>query len=764
MFRHKTISSRLFKKYGILSAAAIAAAMQVQAASAADFTWVASAAAAWQAAGSWDFNSGFPSTASDAAYFSSNATLNGSAPPTFNGNVFIESGTTTFNITNGNNTLGTGTVTLGQTGVASAAVLDFGNLASNNEIVRNNFIVDGTGAKEIISRGAVSRDFTGTIEIKANNTLTLTTANASYKTIFSNMISGAGNIVTSGMARFTADNSGFTGKITNMGSSQTIEFTTKGLGNACVEGTGIILLSLDDAPYIASLSVTSGGNGQIRISDSATLTIGDNNNSTFFGRVCGLDSTGSAPNPPGWTFASTEGSVVKVGSGTLTLSHNSPQLYTGSTTIKEGAITVGGSAGTGSIANSTKIIVGDLDNTTGKATSLNIVNGSNNGMMTLAHILGGHGSVNGNLTASTGSTLAPGAATPGTLTFNNTLTLQSGVELDYNFASASAYDSITAGTLTFTAGEGTATLNLFGGAAAFAPGATNNFTLFTYTTLTAGRFEETILGDTTGSIVLGNGWTGINFASYSITDEGGRIVFSYTVNTDGPPTGPFIGNSNTPTQFPEPWTTTARSADPITSEIKTADASSLTFDGGADILGTKATITLSVEAADTDGPDITMAWRTRTQNEIYDEGTQPPFLAPAMGLFSDAVKIGGIADDGSELYALEMTFHRLDLVGPESDHLQPYISELLWLDDGLRGADYYWVPAGGNGEQLYMSFADWAALGLDWEAGIWGIDFVTDTAWVILDHGGIFAVVPEPTSLAMLGLGAVGLLARRRRR
>ena len=48
--------------------------------------------------------------------------------------------------------------------------------------------------------------------------------------------------------------------------------------------------------------------------------------------------------------------------------------------------------------------------------------------------------------------------------------------------------------------------------------------------------------------------------------------------------------------------------------------------------------------------------------------------------------------------------------------------------------------------------------------GSWGVNVDRNTVWAVVDHNSQFASAPEPATLALLAMGAVAALRRRRHR
>lgn len=103
-------------------------------------------------------------------------------------------------------------------------------------------------------------------------------------------------------------------------------------------------------------------------------------------------------------------------------------------------------------------------------------------------------------------------------------------------------------------------------------------------------------------------------------------------------------------------------------------------------------------------------------------------------LASDIIDLTGT---GTQTYVLEMSYDTTKLVN--NDTYIAYWNGTAWVNAG-SGSDL-----GAYAGQLTV--------------GSWGVDTTAHTAWVVLNHNSDYAVVPEPSTLAMLAGALLGLIA-----
>jgi autotransporter-associated beta strand protein len=201
--------------------------------------------------------------------------------------------------------------------------------------------------------------------------------------------------------------------------------------------------------------------------------------------------------------------------------------------------------------------------------------------------------------------------------------------------------------------------------------------------------------------------------------------------------------------------------------------------GGAAKVGSTATILAGInEGSYGSNPAIvSMAWRTRTLSEAYPTHASPPVPADSFGLVSDVVNLTGM-DDGTgltDIFVLQMTYDPTLMVGVGDEDALASAGKiyLAWLDpDGAGPGTAFWKNAvqGNHGGTATFAgvgaWSDYGTAGLSDDLGRWGVDLTdpTHTAWAVVNHNSQFAVVPEPATLVLMGLGGLGLILGRKRR
>lgn len=250
------------------------------------------------------------------------------------------------------------------------ALTGAGAIASNEVNIWAGAALDVSGARPQ-TLGALSGD--GTLRLGSN----ALTFNSAQTSTFAGGIAGEGSLFKNGTGTLTLDGEVDASALTVSGGTLAVgrHGSVVGIDTLTMNG-GVLDLS---AAALHAFGALQGAGGKIIVgADADSFAVGEG---TYSGEISG------------------SGGLFKFERGVLAL--NGQNTYTGPTVVGSGTLMVGGGAANASASLSSAVTVGN------------------------SGVLGGFGSIGGDVTVQSGGTLAPGAL-GGVLTVNGALELQSG--------------------------------------------------------------------------------------------------------------------------------------------------------------------------------------------------------------------------------------------------------------------------------------------------------------------------------------------------
>jgi autotransporter-associated beta strand protein len=370
------------------------------------------------------------------------------------------------------------------------------------------------------STGSAPSSSSATAEFGANTAANGTNVNINTLVTVGRLLFDSGapayNIAVNSNAALTLAGAGIVNNSSNpltltVNASATVNFT----GTATAANSILFLNSKGALDFSADTGTITAGSLQGSTSSnvflgSRTLTVGSLNSSTLFQGVIA----------DGGTAGGTGGSLVKVGTGTLTLDHNN--TYTGNTTLSAGALQIGNGSSTGAVAGNIIDNAALIFKLSGTSTYGGVISGTgtvtNAGSGTVT--FGGVNTYTGGTALNAGALLVAAnnnlGATSGGLTFN-------GGTLQYGAGFTTARSVLLTGNGTFDTNGFNSTLSsVISGAGQLIKAGSGTLTLTNLETYTGSTKVSA------GTLQVGNGATA-GMISGSVTDNG-TLAFNRSDN------------------------------------------------------------------------------------------------------------------------------------------------------------------------------------------------------------------------------------------